>query len=1444
MATAVQTNLLWATLTIPPAAALNGCSSGAAERQLSVAGNRAVVPLTYGEDRIGGLVLNVLPAGTNSPTLLVQVLWGFALDSINDLRLNDRTLPAGSTQTHYTGSQSTTDAALVAGFAAQGITYTQTLAGYAYSVLAIPTRLFDAQLALTARLRGRRLYDVRKDSSAGGAGTHRLATPSTWEWSDCPTLAHADYLSNAVYGAGQAVDWSTVGAAANANDALVGAEKRRLIGLSFMGATRVADVSEVLRAHGGNFTTPGANGVRLLPDADAAAAASYSHAAGDIAALQPLTLRDNAGAPTAVEVVYTDTTKVPWRDNSVTATLPGAGTTKPWRLSQVRMAGVQRHSQGNREAIERLNKLTLQDLSTAVEVFDIGIRHEAGDIITLTHPVGLTAKPFRVVGVDMPAAGRWALTLVEHDPACYSTVVVTVPTVPDTLLLNPVGPPGNVAGLTGTVGQGIITWAWTAATESDADTRLRLGGTDWASAAPLWSGGATTLLQRVGATGTYTLRARHAVPDGAGGWIESTGTTSVAVTVAAGDLVQSEPGSPGLSQATVELYQWGSSAQPGNPSGTSTWTWATGANSTYSGGNGWLVAVGSNPGTVGARLWVARKAVSAPVGTATTSVDWTGGFSVFAFGVNGDTGLTGPAGIKAATPTVWRWDASIATITGSGTYTWAAADPGLMPSGWTFAPGTGSPGQTLYGASVQLVDAAGAATTAINWATASITSRGYAGTNGSAGGTGGTGQTGIGARRAYVLTTATSLGSGTVNSTGTASLPANGSFGASGWAATPSTPAVGQTLYQSDGLYNPATDLASWATPYISALKVGNLAALAVNTGALTVDGALTVSAGGGAYSSNYSAGMSGWALTTAGAQLPATSILGTLVIGQVPLEARNSELVASISAAATTANWGQVSGTGRPADGATRDVALVGRGTTIAGNAATKTTLAEGYNADVYSRDGYVGGVFASARAGQVNLRVLFGLNSNPIDSSDFPNLDYAIYFQDIGTIRIYESGTLVPVVESPYTTDNVFTVVYDGSAVRYTKNAVVLRSVSVASPITDPLFFHATFNTVGARLADIRVGPMSSNNWAAVGGTGKPEDYATVGATSAQALAISNNAAALTGKLNKAGADAIAGPISLNTANAILVGTLDDGVYMGNTGLVGRTGGSTTFSINTAGNVYLKGAVEALSGAIGGVVIGADHMRSVNFNGSTNGAGQLTSNGTIGWALVNGGQLMVDAAVQRGHKSSAGASNFVIHGGSLVSEVTYTTNLFSYVSNGFVTTVGVDGTVTLYLSSEGGLAEVWTTIKATRVSDSPLRYGSTCRRRLVLTNGLYHAASPSYTQLAPVNATWCFSGDYYTSRMRPPGISGIPLTPSMTSGGLDAGTWNIQLEVTVRAFAAADGSPISTLKDIRMECASWVHLISKKPQPPKPREAGRAGCGRQRERVARGLLAGRTCD
>lgn len=415
-------------LTIPPAAVLNAVGK---PQPLALAGARALVPLVYGQTRATGRVLNVVRHATDATLVLVQVYWCHACNALSSHLLNDLALPGGASSTTYTGSQASADATLAAAFAAQGITYTDTLSGFAYTVYALPVREFTGQLKFSALVQGRKLYDPRKDTTNGGSGSHRLATPSTWEYSDNPALALADWLYSSVYGAGEAVVWSSVITQANLNDANIGspAETHRKIGWSIEAAAPVPDMREALRAYAGCWLVPTGSGIKMVADADAATSATYAHASGQIAALSNLRLRDSGNSPTVVEVVYTDTSQTPYREASAFAQLAGAGTTLPWRVSTVRLPGIQRYSQALREATERLNKLTLSDLSCDLDVFDIGVRHEVGDIVAVTHPAGLSSKLFRIGEPPVQTEpGRWRLALSEHDPAVYSTTVATTPT--------------------------------------------------------------------------------------------------------------------------------------------------------------------------------------------------------------------------------------------------------------------------------------------------------------------------------------------------------------------------------------------------------------------------------------------------------------------------------------------------------------------------------------------------------------------------------------------------------------------------------------------------------------------------------------------------------------------------------------------------------------------------------------------------------------------------------------------------------------------------------------------------------------------------------------------------------------------------------------------------------------------------------------------------------
>lgn len=293
---------------------------------------------------------------------------------------------------------------------------------------------------------------------------------------------------------------------------------------------------------------------------------------------------------------------------------------------------------------------------------------------------------------------------------------------------------------------------------------------------------------------------------------------------------QGDPGVDGTQTGIAYLYQW-SPSQPLDPNGTSDFVWATATNQTYTGGNGWATTIPANPGTPSIKLWEAAKGVSDTATAVITTVSWASGFSISAVGQNGATGTTG---VQTATAIVYQWAATIpAGPSGTSTYTWGSGTFTPTPAGWTLTPGTSStPGFTLWAAQVRLLDSASASTTTINWSTASISAVGYAGQ---------TGASGTSARVCFARVSGNPTPvSGTITTSGSTSFPSSAQssstwgFSAT-WGAQDPNPSSTNSLYQSDGIYDPVTNQTTWSTPYISSLKVGALSAITVNTGGLTV---------------------------------------------------------------------------------------------------------------------------------------------------------------------------------------------------------------------------------------------------------------------------------------------------------------------------------------------------------------------------------------------------------------------------------------------------------------------------------------------------------------------------------------------------------------------------------------------------------------------------------
>jgi hypothetical protein len=282
-------------------------------------------------------------------------------------------------------------------------------------------------------------------------------------------------------------------------------------------------------------------------------------------------------------------------------------------------------------------------------------------------------------------------------------------------------------------------------------------------------------------------------------------------------------GTNGNKNANAYLYQWATTT-PANPNGNSTFTWSTLTNGSYTGGNGWTTTIPANPGTAGIKLWQAAKGVTDTSVAVTTTVSWTSGFSVNDISQNG---VAGTSGTQVAYALVYQWAITTpAAPTGTSTYTWSTGLFTPTPASWTLAP-TASPslGYTLFEARVRLLDSATATTSTVTWSTATVSAVGYSGTNGAS------------SRICYTKTTLSALNTTplTITTSGSASFPPNGSWGAGTvWGATAPVIVAGEQVYQSDGIYDPTTGNTVWNVPYLSTLKVGSLSAISANLGSIT----------------------------------------------------------------------------------------------------------------------------------------------------------------------------------------------------------------------------------------------------------------------------------------------------------------------------------------------------------------------------------------------------------------------------------------------------------------------------------------------------------------------------------------------------------------------------------------------------------------------------------
>jgi len=373
-----------------------------------------------------------LPPYPNAFQLVLQMIWAEGpITSVEQLWCSN------AYRQDYLGTDSQdVDPLLAWSIDGYADTARSSLGALAYSALSPTITTWTDAAAL---IKGRACYDPRTDSTA---------------WTDNAALVLADFMTRA----GMSIDWSGSEPAFDRCDDDVGGQARWTCNLVMDSPQSVDAWITTLRAYAHCFLASTDAGWRLVPDAPVDA--------GDVISIDPsqivagslkLAKAPRRQQPTVVTVNYTKplmTGSYYWidkawsSDNQATVLTDAvvAGT-ETYRASTVSLPGILSYGEAYRTAVERLNHFTLCDLSGSVTLFDEGLEVLVGDVLALTHPIGLSDRLVRVTGAQSDSPGRWKISFEEYDPAVYSDTAQSEPTIGDTDLGDPTAIPAPT-GLT------------------------------------------------------------------------------------------------------------------------------------------------------------------------------------------------------------------------------------------------------------------------------------------------------------------------------------------------------------------------------------------------------------------------------------------------------------------------------------------------------------------------------------------------------------------------------------------------------------------------------------------------------------------------------------------------------------------------------------------------------------------------------------------------------------------------------------------------------------------------------------------------------------------------------------------------------------------------------------------------------------------------------------
>jgi len=388
---------------------------------IAIAGEGSLIPEAYG--RVLITRPRIFAIGYKSGVYWFGALWcAGEVEEIESIWTGDDLWRSTASSSYHTNYVGTTGQGVDPKLASWVSGYADTMAGLCYTAMGFPYSTPVKLSSLRAIIKAKKVYDPRITSTA---------------YSDNFALMFRDLA----VAQGLTVDETNISTAADFQDEDLDAgaqtHRRRWGGLLFDKQQTVDKQLQLLAEHAGCFYVREAGVAKLIPDAPASSIATFSDAPGTANIVQgsvKLAKRSLDNLPNHSIVEYLSPAAWPWRTGYAETPLPPGEI----RSTNFRMRGFQSYSVAYRHAIERQNRYNLTDLSIQFETFDEALAVEIGDVITVTHNVGLTAKLFRATSVKAAKfTGSWIIQADEYDPAVYSDSIQTEPTWPDLNLPDP-----------------------------------------------------------------------------------------------------------------------------------------------------------------------------------------------------------------------------------------------------------------------------------------------------------------------------------------------------------------------------------------------------------------------------------------------------------------------------------------------------------------------------------------------------------------------------------------------------------------------------------------------------------------------------------------------------------------------------------------------------------------------------------------------------------------------------------------------------------------------------------------------------------------------------------------------------------------------------------------------------------------------------------------------